>query len=184
MFVISILAALLVSCALSVVAAQEVPQVPTPSGDVISYAPRVQGQPMPSIENAPTTITPTPKADVISYEPRPEGQTVPNVGSAISTGPDGVTTIVEGVKTLPAPVYEENGIPAFDVNGNGQEVTCQGGLEEPIYTAPQPGMGDVTPIYLIGENTADTSGAPIAVGLVVAALAMGAVGIVCLGKHP
>jgi hypothetical protein len=46
-------------------------------------------------------------------------------------------------------------------------------------------MGDVTPIYLIGKNSADTSdaAAATAVGLVVAALSMGAVGIVCLSKH-
>lgn len=184
--VISILAAILVSGALSVAAAQELPQVPTPSGDVISYAPRPQPDIAPTIENAPTINITTPKMDVISYVPRPQGQPVPSVSSATTTGPDGVTTTIANV-TLPAPIYQtEDGVPAFDVNGNGQEITSSNGSDEPIYIAQQQGMGDVTPIYLMGENTADTLGATAAtaVGLVVAALSMGAVGIVCLSKHP
>jgi hypothetical protein len=185
-FVISILAALLVSGTLSITAAQEIPQVPTPSGDVISYAPRTQGEPAPQIEYAPTINIPLPKEDIISYVPRPQGQPVPSVASATITGPDGETTTVANV-TLPAPIYEKDGIPAFDVNGNGQAITGQNGSDEPIYIAPRPGMGDVVPIYALNESTADNSSpaaAATAVGLVVAALAMGAVGIVCLSKHP
>jgi hypothetical protein len=161
--VISILAALLVSGALSVAAAQETPQVAPTQPDSIPPSPALQ----PS-------------------RPVEGDQYAPGVGSATITGSDGVTTTVENVTTLPAPIYEKDGVPAFDVDGNGQEITSQTGNDEPIYIAPQPGMGEVTPIYLMGENSADTSGpaAATAVGLVVAALSMGAVGIVCLSKHP
>jgi hypothetical protein len=157
LFVISILAALLVSCALSVAAAQEVPQL----------------DPTKPVSSSP--------AQPISPSGPVEGdQYVPGVGTATTTGPDGVSVTVANV-TLPMPLVQDKDVPASDVNGNTQSITGQN--DDGI--APEPGNGEVVPIYAVYENTAvDNSAAVTAVGLVVAALAMGAVGIVCLSKHP
>lgn len=154
--VISILTALLVSGALSVAAAQETPQVPPTQPNYIPPTPTIQS-------NGPV-----------------EGEHyVPGVGTATITGPDGVTTTITNV-TLPAPIYQtDDGVPAFDANGNGQATTGQNGD-----VAQEPGAGEVVPIYAVYENPTDNAATITAVGLVVAALAMGAVGIVCLGKHP
>jgi hypothetical protein len=157
--VISILAALLACSAISVAAAQE---------------------PSQADPTQPNSIPPTPALQ--SSKPVEGDQYAPGVGAATTTGPDGITTNIANV-TSPMPLIDGKDIASSDVDGNGSSQATTGQNGDSLQ---EPGNGEVVPIYALYENTADnssTAAAATAVGLVVAALAMGAVGIVCLGKH-
>jgi hypothetical protein len=156
--VISILAALLASSVISVAAAQEPSQVdPT----------------------QPNSVPPSPALQ--PSRPVEGDQYTPGAGAATTTGPNGVISTIANV-TSPMPIVDGKDVSTNDVDDTNQATTGQNGD-----IVPEPGNGDVVPIYTVYENTDDhssTAAAVTAVGLVVAALAMGAVGIVCLSKHP
>jgi hypothetical protein len=146
-FIISILAAILVSGALSVASAQETPQVASKTFDNVSSSP-VQSQDTPV-----------------------EGDKyAPDVGQASSSSA-GNGSSIEPAKPL-SPIYEHDGLPAFGIDANENNTITSGDNLEGV------------PVISQFANTTDNSATAAAVGVVFGVAALGAVGIVCLSKHP